>query len=89
MFDIGVYKDHRHLVIQPNVHVGDQIDFVLQPTLYFGVVCNLKVGAAFISLEITSSLTEFDLSNYPNGIEVTLIEAPGGSCYTFSGKPLI
>ena len=67
MFHIGLYMDHCLLVIQPNIHVGDQIDFVLQPILYFGVVRNSKVGDAFTSL-----------SNYPNVIEITLTEAPGG-----------
>ena len=62
---------------------------MLQPKLYFGVVRNMHVGDVFTSLEITSALTEFDLSNFPNGIEVTLNEAPGGGRYSFSGQPMI
>ena len=88
-YDIGVYKSGKLLVTQKDVHVGNQIDFMLQPKLYFGVVRNLKVGDVFTSLEITSSLTEFDLSDYPNGVEVTLNEAPGGGRYSFSGQPMI
>ena len=88
-YDIGVYKGGKLLVTQKDVHVGNQIDFMLQPKLYFGVVRNLKVGDVFTSLEITSSLTEFDLSDYPNGIDVTLNEAPGGGHYSFSGQPMI
>ena len=76
------------MAIQKEVRVGDQVDFMLQPKLYFGVVSNLKIGDVFTSLQITSSLTEFDLSNYPNGIEVTLTEAPGGGLYTFSGEQM-
>ena len=89
MFDIGIYKADRLLVTQPDVHVGNQIDFMLQPKLFFGVVRNMKVGDTFTSLEITSALTEFDLSDYPNGIEVTLNEEPGEGRYTFSGQPMI
>ena len=89
MFDVGVYKEGRLLVIQPDVHVGNQIDFMLQPKLFFGVVRNMKVGETFTSLEITSSLTEFDLSNFPNGIEVTLSQQPGGGQYIFTGESMI
>ena len=85
-FDVGVYRDNRLLVTQKDVHVGNQIDFMLQPKLYFGVVRNMHVGDVFTSLEITSSLAEFDLSDYPNGIEVTLNEAPGGGRYSFFGQ---
>ena len=63
--------------------------FMLKPKLYFGVVRNMHVGDTFTSLEITTSLTEFDLSNYPHGIEVTLNEEPGGGKYSFSGKSMI
>ena len=52
---------------QPDVCVGNQVDFMLQPKIYFGVVRNMKVGDTFTSLEITSALTEYDLSNFPNG----------------------
>ena len=73
---------------QPDVHVGDQVDFMLQPKLYFGVVRNMKVGDTFTSLEITSALAEFDLSNFPNGLIVTLNQEPGGGRYSFSGQPM-
>ena len=88
MFDVGVYKDSRLLVTQPDVHVGNQVDFMLQPKLFFGVVRNMKVGDTFTSLEITSSLAEFDLSNFPNGITVTLNQAPGGGQYSFTGQQM-
>ena len=88
MFDVGVYKEGRLLVIQPDVHVGNQIDFMLQPKLFFGVVRNMKVGETFTSLEITSALSEFDLSNFPNGLEVILNEKPGGGQYSFSGQSM-
>ena len=85
MFDVGVYKDNRLLVTQPDVHIGNQIDFMHQPRLYFGIVRNMQVGDTFTSLEITSSLAEFDLSDYPNGINVTLSQAPGSGKFTFTG----
>ena len=88
MFDVGIYKDNRLLLTQPDVHVGNQVDFMLQPKLFFGVVRNMKVGDTFTSLEITSALTEFDLSNFPNGITVTLNQAPGGGQYSFAGQPM-
>ena len=88
MFDIGIYKDNRLLVTQPDVHVGDQVDFMLQPKLFFGVARNLQVGDTFTSLEITSALKQFDLSNFPNGIAVTLNQAPSGGEYSFSGAPM-
>ena len=87
-FDIAVYKEGRILVTQPDVHVGNQIDFMLTPKLFFGVVRNMKVGETFKSLEITSFLTEFDLSRYPNGVEITLKELGGGK-YIFSAVSMI
>ena len=84
-FDIGVYKDGKLLVTQKEVHVGDQVDFMLQPRLFFAVVRNVTIGDVFTSLEITSSLAEFDLSNFPQGLQVTLNEAAGGGRYSFSG----
>ena len=89
MFDVGVYKDNRLLVTQPDVRTDDQIDFMLQPKVYFGVVRNMKVGDTFTSLEITSSFEMFDLSNFPNGIVVTLNQAPGGGRYSFSAESMM
>ena len=88
MFDIGVYKNGSLLVVQKDVHIGDQVDFMLKPKLYFGVVRNMVEGDVFTSLEITSSLTEFDLSDYPNGIRVSLKQLPGGGQYEFSGEAM-
>ena len=83
-FDVGIYKDGKLLVTQQDVHVGDQVDFMLQPRLYFAVCRNVMVGEIFTSLEITSYMKEFDLANYPHGMQVTLKEAAGGGKYTFS-----
>ena len=32
--------------------------------------------------------TEFDLSTFPNGLQVTIAEQPGGGRYNFSGLPM-
>ena len=88
MFDVGVYKNGELLVVQKDVHIGDQVDFMLQPKLYFGVVRNMVVSDVFTSLEITSFLTEFDLSEYPDGLKVTLSQTGGGGQYQFTGEHL-
>ncbi len=82
-FDVGIYKDGKLLVTQKDVHVGNQVDFLLQPRLYFAVVRNVTIGDIFTTLEITSCMTEFDLDQFPHGMEVTLNEAPGGGQYSF------
>jgi dynein heavy chain 1 len=84
-FNMGIYKNQRLLVTQEDVHVGDQADFMLKPKIIFAVVNNMHVGEVFTSLNIiTSSHTEIDLSDYPNGIVVTLNESPSGGEYVFT-----
>ena len=89
MYDIGVYKSERLLVVQKDLRVMGQAVFILQPKLYFAVAHNMYVGKVFSSFEISSNMAMFDLSQYPNGIEVTLTQAPGGGEYIFSGTSLI
>ena len=86
MFDVRIYKENHSLVIQPDVHVGDQVDFLMQPKLYFGIVRNMHVGDTFTSLEIVSALSMFDLTKYPNGIVVTLNEQLGSGQFSFSAS---
>ncbi len=83
-FDVGVYKDGNLLVTQKDVHIGDQVDFILQPKLFFAVCRNITIGDTFTSLEITSYLVEFDLANFPQGLQVTLNETAGCGMYSFS-----
>ena len=85
---MNLYKNGRILMSEKNVHVGSQANFMLKPKLYFGVVREMNVGDTFTGLETDSTNTEFDLSEYPNGLEVTLSEQPGGGLYSFSGRPL-
>lgn len=88
LFDVGVFKDSRLLITEPDVHTDNQVDFMLQPKIYFGVVRNMHVGDTFTSLEITSSLEMFDLSDFPNGIVVTLKQSPGGGRYSFAAEEM-
>ncbi len=46
-FDVGIYKDERVLVIAKAVNIADQVDFELQPKLFFAVVRNLRVSQIF------------------------------------------
>lgn len=85
-FDVELYKFDRLFAIQPDVHVDSQVDFVLEPKLYFGVGRNMRVGQTFSSMQITSATTMFDLTQYPNGLIVTLKQMPGGGKYVFSAE---
>ncbi|XP_019863959.1 PREDICTED: uncharacterized protein LOC109593212 [Amphimedon queenslandica] len=85
MFDVGVYKDGGLLVVEKDVHVGSQAVIMLKPKLYFAVVSNMVEGDVFSAMEITSSLTEFDLSDYPDGLKVTLTEVGRGRQFKFEG----
>lgn len=88
-YDIGIYKDHQLIVLQKDVHTSDQVDFLLQPKLYFGIVRNMQVGDVFTSMEISSALTMYDLSQYPNGIVVTLEQTPDAGKYIFSAESML
>lgn len=77
-FDVAIYKERHMLLQEKGLCVGMQVDFVIEPKLYFGVVSHMKVGQSFESLTSITTLTDFDLSQFPNGIEVTLNVKPGG-----------
>ena len=76
------------MMSEKNVYFGSQANFMLEPKIYFGVVREMNVGDTFTGLETDSTNTEFDLSEYPNGLEVTLSKQPGGCLYSFSGCQL-
>ena len=88
-FDIGIYKSKKLLLVQKDVRIGDQVDFTLKPIISFAVVRNMHIGKVFSSLEITSALTEFDLSEYPNGIIVTLKQRGSSGQYEFSAESMV
>ena len=54
------------------VHVCDQVDFTLKLKLYFAIARNIVVGDTFTAAEISSSSEEYDLTEYPNGLKVTI-----------------
>ncbi len=83
-YDIGVYKNQSLLVVQKDVHVMDQIDFKLEPKLTFAVARDIEIKETFTSAEITSFKATFDLSDYPNGIDVTLTQIASSGEYMFS-----
>ncbi len=85
MYDVSLYKSGKVLITQKDVHVGSQAILELKPELFFGVVHNLQVGDIFTSLNKTEAPTAFDLSQYPNGLMVTLTQEPVGGQYTFIG----
>ena len=87
--DIGMYKSGRQLVVHKAVRVNDQVDFMLQPKLYFAVARNMYAGKAFTSLEVSSTMTLFDLSQYQYGMEVTLNQKPVSGEYSFTAKSLM
>ncbi len=89
MFNIGVYKDSRLLVVQPDIRILNQVDFMLQPKLTFAVARNIKIGDTFTAAEISSGKSTYDLSQYPNGIAITLTQVPGSGEYQFSAAQLI
>ena len=87
-FDVGVYKANRLLTVERGVNISSQVDFELQPKLYFAVVRNFVVGKIFTMDQITSHMELFDLSKFPDGIVVTLTQEPVGGKYTFSAAQM-
>ena len=89
MFDAHLYKGGHLLISHKDLHPGSQAEIQLKPILYFGRVShNMSVGDEFKTPEVAQSLTEFDLSNYPNGIVVTLSQEPGEGQYHFTGTAM-
>ena len=46
----------------------------------------MEIGKAFTRTQVTSALAEFDLREYPYGLQVTLKQLPGGGRYLFTGN---
>ncbi len=85
-YNTGIYKGGNLLVTQLDLDLNAQADFIIEPKLFFGVVRSMQVGDIFSSLDAITSLTMFDLTRYPNGINVTLTQAPGSGTYEFSAE---
>ncbi len=88
MFDCHIYKDNHSLVSQNDVHTGDSAVFLIKPILCFSVAKNIQIGQAFESSQVSTEPFKVDLSEYPNGLEVTLQQQPGGGKYFFTAENL-
>ncbi len=89
LFDVQLHTGLSVILIQPNVHTGNQAIFMMKSTLKFVVTRNLAVGDTFIALEMSSSPQyELDVENFPRGVEVILTEKPGGLLYEFNSRSL-
>lgn len=86
--NIGLYKNGQLLVVQQDVHEGEQAVFLLQPKLYFGITHDMQEGDIFTSLEAMEQCELFDLSQFQEGLQVTLTEDPVAGKYTFTGQSL-
>lgn len=88
-FDFGIYKNGRCIATEPGVRTNSQVNFLIEPRLYFAVARNVELGPFYKSLEWSTYHSEFDLSKYPNGMIVTLIEKPGGGKYMFTATEML
>lgn len=62
IYDVGIYKDHRLFVVEKDVHVGDQVNFVLRPKLYVALSLNMFVGRIFTDTDISLCMEVVDLA---------------------------
>ena len=88
-FNFGLYKSEKLLVTQHNVGVGSQAVFKLTPKLYFGVISDIQIGDIFKSLTDMQHFTEVDLSNFENGLKITLHRNPADGKFTFETAQLL
>eukprot|EP00243_Klebsormidium_subtile_P000497 TRINITY_DN1082_c0_g2_i1.p1 TRINITY_DN1082_c0_g2~~TRINITY_DN1082_c0_g2_i1.p1 ORF type:complete len:252 (+),score=53.25 TRINITY_DN1082_c0_g2_i1:583-1338(+) len=88
-YNIQLLKDGSPRIIQPNVEGDSQANLQLTPTLYFGIVTNVKQGAIFNSLTDSQSNTPFQLADYPKGLKVTLLYNANNGEYVFTGAAAI
>ena len=87
VFNVGLYKDRRLLVVEKDVRVQRQVSFLLKPELIFAVTHNgYARDRTFTAAEISEQST-FNLLHYLNGIVVTLKQTCGGG-YFFSAAAL-
>lgn len=77
------------MLTEKDVHVGEKVYFVLERKLFFSVVHNIPVGRVFSSLQTMSYLVEFDLDDFPDGLEVSLTQQPYGGKYEFAGRNVV
>ena len=70
-FDIKIFRSDRLQLIHPQLHHGKEIEFVLPPKLFFGIVYkSLLKGTVLNNLDDVMNETEVDVSYYPKGLKV-------------------
>lgn len=83
-FNVDLFRDDKLFLTSTEVHVGDQVDFLIKPVLFFAVSHQYAIGEVFNSTEVMSYVHKYDLSKYPEGMEVTLTQQAGGGKFEFS-----
>ena len=85
-YDVGIFRDGKLLMQSRLLHVGEQVNFLVKPLLYFAVVRNVKFEESVHIGEVSSYETMFDLSKFPTGLDVYLYKRAGGGLYYFKGN---
>ena len=83
-FNVGIYKNNKLFITQNDVHVGDRVHIKVKPVLYFAVSRNFDIGEKFMTFEVMTHVEMFDLTKFPNGMQITLTEQPAGGKYKFT-----
>ncbi len=86
-YNVGLYKGNDLIVVKENLIVGNHAPFQLSDQLLFGVAvhdANLTQGQVFsVSSAISTTMYPVNLTDYPNGVIVTLSQVPGSGEYKF------
>ena len=87
-YDVSLYRSGKLLGTQEHLQVGSEAVLELRPVLYFGIVLNnqMKVGDVIYPGELQAT-AEFDLSEYPEGLEVTLKQTSADQ-FSFHGTAM-
>ena len=56
----------------------------MKPHLYFAVVHNYEIGEIFSSFDFMTHIELYDLTKFPNGMEITFTQQSGGGRYQFT-----
>ena len=89
LYNCELRKGSRIILLQPDVRTNNEAVFLLQPALKFAISRNLNIQKTFMAFEISGDEFIVNLENYPNGVEVTLTELPGGLYYNFTARSLL
>lgn len=87
--NIGLYKGGDLFMAQTNVGVGNYVEFELHQKLYFGVLVNWEDLTSINEILEVSQITEIDLTQFPNGLDITLTQESNTKKFKFSTKSKI